>query len=210
MMKGKLEYNKIFGNRKNKKTNVVYTALCPRKFLKKKFSFNEKILDFGGGIRSPNYKKTAEDGGNYFGFDIDKDAISWLDDNNFYVDFWKTEEKFDIILASEVYEHLDSETRENFIERSFQLLKSNGLLIVDFPYIYNLDGSFYWLDRTHLFPPSPIDDSLLMELYGFKTEIYVVGIAYWPPYRILRIMLNLLLGYCPHHTTILVCNKRQA
>ncbi len=207
-MKGKEEYNKIFRKRKNKKINFIYTTLCPRKFVDKKFIFDKKILDFGSGIESPNYKKTADDKGSYFGFDIDEETVAWLKDNDFYVDFWKTEEKFDIIMASEVYEHLDFETRENFIERASQLVGPDGLLIVDFPYIHNLDGSFYWLDRTHLFPPSPADESSLIELYGFNAEIYVVGIAYWPPYRILRIILNLLLGYRPQHTTILGCSKQ--
>ncbi len=207
-MKGKSLYGEIFDRRKAAKLQVVYRYLEPRKFINEKFKFDKKVLDFGCGIESDNFIKTIRDGGKYFGFDVDEQSIGWLKENNFYVDFWNTDEKFDIITASQVYEHLTHKTREKFLQRSYQILNHGGLLIIDFPYVRNIGGLSYWEDRTHLFPPDPIDDSHLAELYGFESEVYLVGISYFPPYYFFRILLNILLGFHPHHTAILACKKK--
>lgn len=206
-MKGKENYSSVFRKRRIKKIVSVYRYLDPFKFKNNKFKFNARVLAFGCGIESNNFKKTIRDGGKYFGFDIDEQSIAWLKENYLYVDFWNTKEKFDIITASQVYEHLNHETREKFLQRSYQILNSGGLLIIDFPYVQNIGGFSYWEDRTHLFPPDPIDDSHLAELYGFKSEVYLLCISYYPIYYTFRVVFNLLLGFRPHHTAILILKK---
>ena len=205
--KGKSSYNTVFRKRRSKKIKAVYRCLEPRAFIDKSFTFDKRVMDFGRGVESENYQKTVRDGGEYHGYDIDAKSEKWLRGNGFFADFWSTGEKFDIVVASQVYEHLDHEERERFIKRSHAILEEEGILIVDFPYVKNIGGLTYWEDRTHLFPPDPLDDSALMELYGFKSEVYLVGISYYPPYYFFRLLLNILLGFYPQHTSIVVCRK---
>jgi SAM-dependent methyltransferase len=205
--KGKNEYTSIFNARRNKKIKAVYSCLDSNVFIDKTFIFNKRLLDFGSGVESKTYHKTTRDGGQYHGWDIDVSSEKWLTDNGVFTDFWTTSNKFDIIVASQVYEHLDHDEREQFIERAYNILEEGGVLIMDFPYVKNIGGLTYWEDRTHLFPPDPIDDSSLLEQYGFKSSIYLVGISYYPPYYFFRILLNFLLGFYPHHTSVVVCKK---
>lgn len=207
-MKGKSLYGEIFDRRKAAKLQVVYKYFEPRKFIDEKFKFDKKVLDFGCAIESDNYKKTLKDGGSYYGFDLDQKTVEWLKKENLFIDFWNTQEKFDTIVASQVYEHLDHESREQFIERCHKLLNLKGMLIIDFPYVKNIGGLTYWEDRTHLFPPDAVDDSHLAELYSFESEVYLVGISYFPPHYFFRVLLNILLGFYPHHTAILACKKK--
>lgn len=205
--KGTSGYTSVFKGRREKTVKAVYSCLNPRSFIDKNFVFNKRLLDFGSGIESENYHKTIRDGGDYQGFDVDEESKKWLRKKGFFVDFWATSDKFDIVVASQVYEHLDLDEREKFIERAYTLLEKGGILILDFPYVKNIGGLTYWEDRTHLFPPDPIDDSSLVELYEFKSEVYLVGISYYPPYYFLRLLTNFLLGFYPQHTAIIVCKK---
>lgn len=205
--KGKSDYTSIFNARHNKKINAVYSCLDPNKFIDKTFVFDKRLLDFGSGMESKTYHKTMRDGGAYHGYEVDADCEKWLKDTGFFTDFWTTSDKFDIIVSSQVYEHLEHSERERFIERAYELLDEGGRLILDFPYVKNIGGLTYWEDRTHLFPPDPIDDASLLELYGFKADVYLVGISCYPHYHFFRLILNLILGFHPQHTSVVACKK---
>jgi 2-polyprenyl-3-methyl-5-hydroxy-6-metoxy-1,4-benzoquinol methylase len=207
-MKKEKEYYKIYEKRiKGKiKAKKIYWPIEPLQFLDKKLKFNGKILDFGCLKESFFYKKALKDGGHYKGFDLDKETVKWLKENRLYADFWKTKQKFDLIIANHVYEHLEVREREKFIERSYSVLNSNGKLVVAFPNVMNLTGIEYWKDRTHKLPPSPLDEASFSELFGFKTELYFVGLSFFPLKYSLRIIANALLGFSSLHTCILICN----
>jgi hypothetical protein len=208
MLVGKQNYSKIFNKRKEKKIKNVFWPIEPKKFFNKKFKFNGKIFDFGCGIKSWVYNKTIRDHGTYFGFDTDNNTIKWLKKEGKFKDFWKTSEEFDLIIASQVFEHLNLEERENFLKKSFKLLKVNGMLLIDFPFTRNLGLMDYWMDRTHNIPPAIEDEALLLEEIGFKkVKIYGVGLSFWPPYYFFRIVLNLLCGFRPFHTVIITAVK---
>ena len=205
--KGMSGYTSIFNARKNKNVKAVYKSLDPNAFIDRSFSFDKRLLDFGGGVESLTYQKTTRDGGQYHGYDVDSQSEKWLTDNGFFVDYWNTSGKFDIVVASQVYEHLEHDERERFIKRAYDVLEEGGLLLIDFPHVKNIGGLTYWEDRTHLFPPDPVDDSSLMELYGFKTEVFLVGICYYPLYNFFRLLLNIILGFRPQHTSVIACRK---
>jgi cyclopropane fatty-acyl-phospholipid synthase-like methyltransferase len=121
--KGKSGYTSIFNARKNKKIKAVYKSLDPNAFIDRTFAFDKRLLDFGGGVESRAYHKTKRDGGQYTGYDVDSQSEKWLTDNGFFVDFWTTSDKFDIVIASQVYEHLDHDERERFIGRAYEVLE---------------------------------------------------------------------------------------
>ncbi len=204
---GEKDYINFTKNRPQKKVNVVYREINSTKFIDKRFKFSGNVLDFGSAIESPNYEKTVRDGGKYCGFDIDNETIGWLKKKGFFEDFWNTKKKFNTIVASQSYEHLDLRTREKFVEKSFQILKSPGTLILEYPHIKNLGGMQYWHDKYHQHPPAVEDEGTLLELKGFKAEVHLVGLSVWPPYYSFRLLLNVLLGFRPQHNVVIVGRK---
>ncbi len=208
-MKERNDYSKIFERRKKGKINPkkIFFPFEPLKFIDKKIKFKGKILDFGCLKESFFYKKTLKDKGKYFGYDIDSKSVEWLKTNNFYMDFWNTKEKFDVIIANHVYEHIEIQEREKFIKRCSEILNKNGTLIIAFPNVMNLSGIEYWKDRTHKLPPSPLDEASFSELFGFKTELYWVGLSFFPPKYFFRIIANFFFGFCSLHNCILFCKK---
>jgi len=99
---------------------------------------NRKVLDFGSNINSPFFLRSKKVGAKYYGYDIDEKTTRWLKENKCWVDFWQTKEKFDVINASQVYEHLTVDNRMRFCRRAKELLTDKGVLSIDFPYIENL------------------------------------------------------------------------
>jgi len=176
---------------------------------------NKDVLDFGCDIESNCYKQFLIQNNNsknkYYGFDLSHTTINWLNENSFYYDFWlDNNKKFDVINASEVYEHLENELRENFLKRCFDLLKSGGVLYIDIPYIANLNIiEFFRRDRTHK-PVACEDEAIYINQFGFETELFVGG--YTVPYyglfvNLYRIFTNLILGFKPFLVTFIIAKK---
>lgn len=184
----------------------------------RKYSFQDKIvLDFGSSILSDFFKKFKKDNNNssdgYWGFDLDRETIKWLKSNKFFYDFYnhRIESKFDIINASQVYEHLTVDERERFIKTSYGFLKRGGMLLLDFPYINNLNLiEFFHGDRTHK-PVSCEDEANYITSFGFKCKVYIGGLT-WPYQGLLKntwtFIWNILLRYYPFHITLIEAVKR--
>lgn len=182
-------YNKVYLKRKQLKYKKILTPykLWYRWQLNLK---NKRTLDFGSNINSIFYQIVRDQHGIYYGFDLDKSTIKWLKTNNYYIDFWKTRKKFDHINASQVYEHLDIKERLSFLKRCYELLKSGGILTIDFPFMENLNIVGFWRDITHK-PVSSFDDPVLIKNSGFSFDyVYLVG---WPSLNPLRFIVSSLL-----------------
>ncbi len=181
----------------------------PKEVIFSKVSFNEKkVLDFRCNIKTEIFKKCKEYKAKYFGFDINDSAKKWLKKNKIFIDFWKTKQKFDIIISTQVYEHLTKKEQEKFIKRSYKLLNKKGILIIEYPNINNIKGVGFWAsDRTHRFPPSLFDESTLIDLFGFDSEIYATGFSIWGPRNILIEIINILLDFIPQHNILIIAKK---
>jgi len=151
----------------------------------------------------------------YYGFDSSRSPVAWLKANGHYYDFWTDDSlKFDVINASQVYEHLTEEMREKFAVRSRELLRAGGILYLDFPYIQNLGLIDFFSDKTHK-PVACVDEALCLEQLGFKTDLYVGGytMVYGTLFswrNIIRLGCNLLLGYKPFFVTFIIAKKSDA
>ncbi len=205
--KDKEEYNKIYLVRKDVQVEKVFFPFSSTGWIDKNYNYSGDVLDFGSNISSTTFQKVLRDKGNYFGYDVDKETISWLKKNNYFIDFWKTNKKFDFIVAIQVYEHLDLNTREKFIERAYKLLKPKGFLILEYPYIRNLGGINYFTDKTHQHPPAFEDEASLLALYKFKPRLVLVGISFWPFTNFFKLVLNMALGFDPQHNVVLIGQK---
>ena len=206
-MKAKKDYGRIFSARERVKVKQRLLPVEPKKLIDQKIKFKGRVLDFGCLVESENYRKTLRDGGQYHGFDIEQESVKWLQAKGFYVDFWKCKEKFDLVVASQVYEHLPVEEREDFLKKAGELLAEGGRLVIDYPFFGNLNAVTYWQDRSHETPPAVEDEVSLVELYGLKAEAFLVGISFWPPYYFLRLLANLILGFPPQHTVVIIGQK---
>jgi hypothetical protein len=215
-LRGHLNYTEIY--RKRNKVKPKYLWCIPfGKFIHQKRDFRDKVmLDFGCDVESDAYKQwknqNKREAHGYYGFDSSLSPLRWLRENNLYYDFWTDNSiKFDVINASQVYEHLTEDMREKFIVRSGALLKEGGILYLDFPYIQNLGLIDFFQDRTHR-PVSCVDEALYIEQLGFAVNLYVGGYTmpyatFFSPRNIVRIFANLLLGYKPFFVTFIVANK---
>lgn len=172
-------YNQIYKNRGDIKIVKIWMPyrIWINKMLRKIIG-NEsiKVVDFGCNMKSDFYLRCKKlNVKNYYGYDIDNSSVFWLKDNNIFVDFWHTEEKFNIINASQVFEHLTLEERTSFLKRCREILNDGGYLLIDIPFIENLNGLFYHKDLTHK-PVSSTDDPLLIKNFGFNfNHVYLVG-----------------------------------
>ncbi|MFH0714649.1 MAG: methyltransferase domain-containing protein [Candidatus Diapherotrites archaeon] len=204
----KSEYSDFFKRRDRVKIIPVWYPLSSPKFVYKKLDFSgKKILDFGSSFDSPNVQEALKKGADYHGFDIDKQTVQWLKEKNYFADFWKSKEKFDIVLVSQVYEHLSKEQQEALIKRSAQVVRSGGFLVLEYPYLNNLGGNNFWRDRTHTTPPSLEDEAIFIEKFGFRAELYVAGISFWGPRNFLRMVFNWLLGFHPQHNVVIIAQE---
>lgn len=160
----------------------------------------KELLDFGCSIN--DYWIDSK----YHGYDIESDAVEYLNKKGYFVDFWNTEKKFDIVMATAVYEHLDNDTRVKFLKRSSEVLKKGGKLVMTFPNVQNIaEIASFWNGRTHLFPPVPKDEAMLMEDFGFEVEIYVTSLYKRNP---LKILLNLALNFYPQPNVLIIGTKK--
>ena len=209
-------YHKIKARREEVKPQPVWGSWG--RFYDRLFNLQGKlVLDFGSDVEAPLYEKFQRDNegkdGKYKGYDISEDAISWLKGQGYYYDFYADNSllgSFDIIIASEVYEHLTEAERERFLSRAHELLSKSGSLILDVPYISNLNiVEFFKRDRSHK-PIALEDEAAYFETFGFKVQLYIGGRT--APYRPLlwslwRFLANLALGFYPFHVALLLATK---
>jgi len=174
-------------------------------------------FDFGSGKESPFYQKflvkNDQNDSRYKAYDIDEDIVEWLKERRYYYDFHSDNSligHFDVINASQVYEHLSPAQRETFLNRSYELLKPKGILLVDVPYIANLNIiEFFKRDRSHM-PVALEDEAAYIESLGFSVIVYIGGLTL--PYRgtawnLWRAFANLILGYYPFNVTLFHATK---
>ncbi|MFH1664062.1 MAG: class I SAM-dependent methyltransferase [archaeon] len=187
---------------KEAKKKLILSLAAPNDIAlkSKEFAESKKILDFGCYIDSIVYK--ASDNKKYFGFDQSEKAKQWLKEKNVFVDFWKTEEKFDLIVAISVMEHLSWEQRYSFIKQARNLLCENGHLIMNFGFTQNHSLLGFFGDIEHRDPISPLDFSKLLDCYGFQSKVYLHHIVISP-----AIIFDLLLHYYPFSTVTIISKK---
>ncbi|OLB68202.1 hypothetical protein AUI06_11705 [archaeon 13_2_20CM_2_52_21] len=183
------------------------------RFYDRLFSLKDKlVLDFGSDVDSPLHGKFLKDNdgsnGKYKGYDIDEDTLSWLKQEGYFYDFYTDNSlkgSFNIIVASQVYEHLTESEKEQFLARAHELLSEAGTLMVDVPYIANLNLiEFFKRDRSHK-PIALEDEAAYFETFGFKVQTYIGGrtAPYRPPiWNLWRFVGNLFLGYYPFHVLL--------
>jgi len=175
-----------------------------------------RCLDYGCNIESGFHHKFLADNGNartgqaaYFGYDIDEDSLRWAKDNKLYYDFFADNsmlEGLDVVNASQVYEHLTPAERASFLRRAHDLLRPDGVLMLDFPYISNLNHLYHFEDITHK-PVGCGQEAAFINTFGFDCKLYLTGLTI--PYKSLQtniaeFVLNMVLGYYPFHTTVIV------
>ena len=188
------------------------------KFYDGLFPLKDKLLlDFGSDIEAPLYQRfqseNKEGKGRYLGYDVSDDAVSWLKQNSYFYDFYNDDSligSFDLIIASQVYEHLTEVERETFLARAHKLLSGSGILIVDAPYIANLNLiEFFKRDRSHK-PLALEDEASYFETFGFIVRPYIGGRT--APYRSIwwnlwRFATNIALGYYPFYVVLFYATK---
>ncbi len=202
------EYSDFFKHRDRIPIIPIWSPLSSPKFVYKKLDFaGKKILDFGSSYDSPNVEEAMKKGSDYHGYDIDEKTVKWLKEKGYFVDFWKTKEKFDLMLVSQVYEHLTKQQQEDLVKRASQVLNSGGFLVLEYPYLNNLGGNNFWRDRTHTTPPSLEDEAIFIEKFGFRSKLYVAGISYWGPRNFFRLVFNWILGFYPQHNVVVISQK---
>lgn len=203
------DYTKIIIGASRKKMNVSYSPLSSTKKFYDRFKFNGKVLDFGCGLylQKDFYHKTVRDRGEYYAYDVDTLTINEIKARGYYEDFWNTTNKFDTIILSHVYEHLNRSLREKTLARTHEILNDDGTIIIEFPYYHNLNGIIFWKDSTHMFPPAPRDVAMLSQMIGFKSEIYLLGLCWFPLRHFSRLILNIILGFYPQRVVIIVLKK---
>ena len=208
-------YHKIKARKERVKPQPVWGSWG--RFYDRLFNLTGKlVLDFGSDVDSPLYRKfqrESDGGGKYKGYDIDEDTVSWLKRQGYYYDFYtdnSLQGSFDIIIASQAYEHLNEPERERFLARAHELLAASGTLMVDAPYIANLNLiEFFKRDRSHK-PIALEDEAAYFEAFGFTVQVYIGGRT--APYRSLfwnlwRFAGNLALGYYPFHVALFDATK---
>ena len=209
-------YRKIKARKEQVKPQPVWGSWG--QFYDRLFNLRGKlVLDFGSDVDSPLYKKFQRenngDGGRYLGYDIDEDTVTWLKRQGYYYNFQtdnSLQGSFEVIVASQAYEHLTEPERERFLARAHELLGTSGSLLVDVPYIANLNLiEFFKRDRSHK-PIALEDEAAYFETFGFKVQIYIGGRS--APYRPLfwnlwRFAGNLALGYYPFHVALFDASK---
>src|SRR6266581_9636565 len=209
-------YHKIKARREEVKPQPIWGSWGG--FYDRLFNLQGKlVLDFGSDVEAPLYEKFLRDNegknGKYKGYDISEDTISWLKRQGYYYDFYtdnSLQGSFDIIIASQAYEHLNEPERERFLARAHELLAASGTLMVDAPYIANLNLiEFFKRDRSHK-PIALEDEAAYFEAFGFTVQVYIGGRT--APYRSLfwnlwRFAGNLALGYYPFHVALFDATK---
>ena len=209
-------YHKIKARKEQVKPRPVWGSWGG--FYDRLVNLKEKlILDFGSDVESPLYRKFRRENpgetGKYRGYDIDEDTISWLKQQGYYYDFYADNSllgSFEVIVASQAYEHLTEQERERFLSRAHELLAATGSLFVDVPYIANLNLiEFFKRDRSHK-PIALEDEAAYFETFGFKVDTYIGGRT--APYRPLawnlwRFLGNLAMGYYPFHVLLFHATK---
>ena len=190
------------------------------KFYRSKINFkNKKVLDFGCGnlLASSTAKFFKEENGNLknlYGFEVDEESKKILNQNECFFDFYSKEnikETFDIIVANQVYEHLNTNERIEFIKQAKKLLKKDGVLALAFPFnLSNMNFRYFWEDITHK-PVGVEAEAGLIENMGFDTQLFVGGLK-GDPFglfeNILCIFRNIINFMPPFWITLIIAKKK--
>ncbi|MBF0553507.1 MAG: class I SAM-dependent methyltransferase [Nitrospirae bacterium] len=155
--------------------------LTQEKFLYAQFQFmlrkchmshlkDSKVLEIGSGLGT--FGKILLDSGfsRYTGIELDKDIVEFTNRaiGEYFVNISvgefvrETEDKYKIIFALEVLEHLENPIKE--IENIYYLLESGGVFVGTTPYPFEKNIQ----DNTHLFVLHPNNWKRLFYLAGFK------------------------------------------
>lgn len=176
----------------------VYGTQKKLKFIKKTIrnhcEINDKIsiLDVGCGTGQSITIPLGEAGYKILGVDIDEESIRLAVDSNPYsnvrfkaVDILKLANSFDVIIFSEVLEHLKKP--EKFLATGEKLLKNDGIIIVTVPNGYGWFEIDDWLWR-HLNIEKPL-----------SRGYWIAKKNYWKclPYNLLKksVLGNMFIGF---------------
>jgi SAM-dependent methyltransferase len=174
------------------------------------------VIDFGSGgsdtaqsaIFSQSIFQNCSSNNFYLGYDTDARVQDWLRSKGCFYDFFEDDSKIgqiDMILGNQVYEHLDTEERINFLRRAYELLKPSGKLILAFPFnLYNMNFKYFWEDITHK-PVGVEAEAGFIESFGFRCEVFVAGLK-GDPFgyfeNIVCFLRNILLFFPPFWITV--------
>lgn len=166
----------------------------------------KKILDVGSGIESPVWKKCMREGGTYYCWDIDPKVKEWAGEKH---DVGGHIGSFDYVISTQVYEHINPEDRRKFILEWRDYLKPHGVMVINYPLAYNLDGLVgYYQLIDHRRPPVLADEVLLNinpDKYFNEVRFYLVGMPRW---NILKVIFNLMMNYLPFNQAHIEAVKR--
>ncbi|MFQ5875806.1 MAG: methyltransferase domain-containing protein [Dehalococcoidia bacterium] len=176
-----------------------------------------RVLDFGaGGLGSAFEQRKLQNGGDtrdFYSYDSDLTVQQALKEEGFFYDFWRDDSllaTFDMIVANQVYEHLDRQERIDFIQRSADLLKSGGRMVIAYPFVlYNMNFKYFWEDITHN-PVGVEAEAGFIEQFGFRCNVYVAGLKGDPLgilENIICLLRNLLLLFPPFWITVVEALK---
>ncbi len=84
--------------------------------------------------------------------------------------FKKNKKKFDLIYARHIIEHFEPEKVISIFKKSFESLRQNGLFIIIFPNLKNINVATYdfWVEFEHKRPYSAVGIIFELEKIGFK------------------------------------------
>jgi len=131
------------------------------------------LLDVGAGYRDLFDKlEKVHDYINYKSQDIDRSR-----QHDFY-SLEEIDEQFDMVVSSEVIEHLDAEGKCNFVDELFRLSKPGGCVAVSTPNANH--PNVFWRDFTHVMPIHYYDLAGLLGNAGFNNvEIFRLAELNW-------------------------------
>jgi predicted SAM-dependent methyltransferase len=191
----------------------TYSRTDSFKVLKNRFrEYNQpKILDVGAGDRRmKKIIELMEIKFEYKSLDISKNI------QHDYADIQSVNEKFDIVTMIELIEHLPIEIALQYFTKSYQILNSNGLLIISTPNIDHIN-QLWKQDITHIQQYPAKDIFSILRMIGFSSDIEIYRINLRPNKMTfkkiimekIRIVLNKILGTDFAHGILLIAKKNE-
>lgn len=159
-----ISYSEILEQRS--KINSQFPALARKVRSWQNYANAIRVLHFGSGdVKKPNHREIE----NYFSIvkSCDSDPLSGSD----YRDVYSIEEKFDLIIAEHVLEHIETaEVIEKLSKKLFELLDLKGRLVITVPNLYCLGTFLSDHDHKNLSPPT--DTAAIFCCRGFDLVEY--------------------------------------
>lgn len=181
------------------------------KVLKSRFKeyVQPKILDVGAGDRRfKEIIQLMEIKFEYKSLDISKNT------QHNYTDILSVDEKFDIITMFELIEHLPLDISLQYLSKSFEIINTNGSLIISTPNIDHIN-QLWKQDITHIKQYPAKDIYAILRMIGFSSEIEVYRMNLKPNKMNLekiliektRVLINKILGTDYAHGILIVAKK---